>query len=169
MADIPRESRCVLFDWGDTLMQDLAEFEGPMVTWPRVAVVPHAEEALAELRGTWTLALATNAAASDEKDIWAALRRVGLDRYLDKVYCLRGVGHQKPSPEFFEHILEDLGIERSRVLMVGDSFERDVLGANRCGIRAIWLNENTEEAREGEMYRTIHSLRSLPRAIELLG
>jgi len=54
------------------------------------------------------------------------------------------------------------------VFLVGDDFEVDVMGANRCSIRAVWLNERSDETRVGEMYRTIHDLRDLPRALEEL-
>lgn len=160
-----REQRCVLFDWGDTLMRVFPEYEGPMVTWPRVEAAPHAAEVLAALQSQWLLALATNAEASTEADIRAALARVGLDRWLDKIYCFRGVGYKKSSPAFFAQVLADLGLDPRQVVMVGDDFEADVLGANRCGIRALWLNVQSAEVRQGECYSTIHDLRALPAAL----
>ncbi len=156
---------CLLFDWGGTLMREFSEYDGPMVTWPRVEAMPHAAEALAALHGRWRLALATNAAASGEAQIRAALERVDLARYLDKIYCYRVIGHKKPSAEFFGFILNDLGIQPQSAVMVGDDFEADVLGANRAGIRAVWLNQKSDEARMGEMYRTIHDLGELPEAL----
>jgi len=73
---------------------------------------------------------------------------------------------KKPSKEFFGYILSDLGLEPSEAIMVGDDFEADVVGANNCGIRAIWYNSRTEENRESPMHRTVHDLRSLPQALE---
>ena len=52
--------------------------------------------------------------------------------------------------------------------MVGDSFEIDILGANRAGIPGIWLNWRTGEERSGLLFRTIHSLGALPAALENL-
>jgi hypothetical protein len=60
-------------------MRDFPEFSGPMATWPRVEAIPNVKEALEGLQAHWILALATNVEASDEPDIRAALRRVGLD------------------------------------------------------------------------------------------
>ena len=34
-----RETRCLLLDWGDTVMRVFPEYEGPMLTWPRVEAV----------------------------------------------------------------------------------------------------------------------------------
>lgn len=139
MPRIARASRCVLFDWGNTLMRDFPEFSGSMASWPYVEALPNVKKVLVELRPQWTLALATNAIDSDEKAIWEALDRVGLSSLLDKVYCFQNIGHSKPTPDFFDYIVKDLLMDRCRMVMVGDDFEKDVLGANRSGIRSISL------------------------------
>ncbi|HTX93198.1 MAG TPA: HAD-IIIA family hydrolase [Anaerolineales bacterium] len=153
---------CLLFDWGDTLMRDFKEFSSPMKDWPKVEAVPGAAEMLSALHPDWTLALATNADVSDEADIRAALQRAGLDRWLEKIYCFRKIGHKKPSPEFFRYILEDLGLSPDRVVMVGDNYEADVLGANACGLKAVWFNPHTDEERKNERQRTVRRLAALP-------
>ena len=165
MSRIAREIRCVLFDWGDTLMRDFPEFSGPMAAWPHVEALPNVKEILIELRPQWTLALATNSVDSDETAIWEALDRVGLRSLLDKVYCFHAIGHSKPSPDFFEYIVKDLGMDRRRMVMVGDGFEKDVLGANQSGIRGIWFNELSTEVKVGKMHTTIFDFRSLPAAL----
>ena len=43
----------------------------------------------------------------------------------------------KPSPEFFASCVDLLGLERSRVAMVGDDLENDVLAAQRCGLTGV--------------------------------
>jgi HAD superfamily hydrolase (TIGR01509 family) len=153
---------CLLFDWGDTLMRDFKEFNGPMKDWPRLEAIPGAAETLASLHPAWTLALATNAVDSDEKDIRLALRRVDLERWLDKIYCFKKIGHKKPSPAFFQYILDDLKLTCRSTCMVGDNFEADVLGANACGMRAVWFNEHSLEVREDDLQRTIHAWAALP-------
>ena len=165
MSRIARECRCVLFDWGDTLMRDFPEFSGPMATWHYVEALPNVKEVLSELRPQWTLALATNTVNSDETAIWEALDRVGLRSLLDKVYCFQTIGHSKPAPDFFDYIVKNLGLDRHRLVMVGDGFEKDVLGANQSGIRGIWFNESSTEVKIGKMHSTISDFRSLPDAL----
>ena len=160
-----RQSRCILFDWGNTLMRDFPDAVGPMADWPRVETLPDVEEVLRQLRPQWTLALATNAVASDEPAVWKALERGGIDSLLDRVYCFQTIGHMKPAPAFFDHIVQDLPMERDRIVMVGDDFENDIRGATRSGIRSIWLNQSSDEARVGPLYETIHNLQSLPNAL----
>ena len=163
-----RETRCLLLDWGDTVMRVFREYEGPMFAWPRVEAIEGITEALAALRPVWTIALATNAADSEEREIWSALARAGLDQLIDRVYCFRGVGHRKSAPEYFEQVLADLEIESNRVVMVGDDFEADIVSANRSGIRAIWFHEDGTEDKTSAMHRTIHGLPELPEALEVL-
>lgn len=123
-------------------------------------------EALGRLSKSWQIALATNAADSDEADIRRALSRVGLDGVFEKIYCFAKVGYKKPSREFFGYVLKNLQLPCSSVVMVGDEFERDVVGANACDIRAVWLNRVTTEVRTGELYQTVHDWAS---AVALLG
>jgi len=163
-----RESRCILFDWGDTVMRVFPEYEGPMRGWPRVEVIPGIRETLTRLHADWTIALATNAADSSEGDIRAALERVALGNLIDRVYCYRVIGHRKSAPEYFERVLSDLAMDRDEVVMVGDDLAADVMAANRSGIRAIWFNQGGAEDETSTMHRTIRHLRDLPRELELL-
>lgn len=159
---VQARTRCILFDWGDTLMPAFPGSEGPMSDWPRMEPMPSAQETLALLRADWLIALATNAVDSTEDDIWRALARVGLDRLIDSVYCFREIGHKKPHRDFFDFILNDLALSSSSVVMVGDNYDVDVIGAIRSGIRAVWFNCQSEEERFGTMQRTIHDLSELP-------
>ena len=163
-----RKIRCLLLDWGDTVMRVFPEYEGPMLAWPRVEAIEGITEALSTLRPDWTIALATNAVDSEERDIWSALARAGLEELIDRVYCFRGVGHRKSAPAYFQHVLADLEIEPNHAVMVGDDFEADVLSANRSGIRAIWFLEAGTEITTSAFHRTIHDLRDLPAALEVL-
>jgi FMN phosphatase YigB (HAD superfamily) len=50
--------------------------------------------------------------------------------------------------------------------MVGDNYETDVLGANACGLRAIWFNAHSLQERKNDLMCTIHHLRLLPASLE---
>jgi putative hydrolase of the HAD superfamily len=153
---------CLLFDWGNTLMRDFPEFQGPMKDWPRLEALPHAAETLATLSPNWNLALATSADVSSEGDIRIALDKVNLGQWLERIYSFTNTGLRKTSPDFYNFILKDLGLSPQNVIMIGDHFEADVQVPNRCGMRAIWLNETTAEEREGPLFRTVHNLAEVP-------
>lgn len=146
-------------------MRDFPEYNGPMYLWLRVEAIPGAKGAIESIFQNRTIALATNAADSDEEDIWKALRRVGLDVLFDRVYCFQNIGYKKPSPEFFRYILNDLRISADDVIMVGDDLVSDVLAANRSGIFGIWFNERSNERIVCELYETINMFSELPEVV----
>lgn len=49
-----------------------------------------------------------------------------------------GVG--KPDPQAYLHVTDALGVRPDRVVMVGDSWERDVVGARAAGLGAVWVS-----------------------------
>ena len=129
-----------LFDWGDTLMVDQPGRPEPMCDWPEVQAVPNAVLALSQLTTFAKCHLATNAEASDQDQIRIALASVGLDNWIDRLFCFRSIGHRKPSAEFFGFVADSLSVAKSDMTMVGDGLEKDVLGAMQCGLNAIWYN-----------------------------
>lgn len=159
----------VLFDWGDTLMRVFPEYKGKMKDWPRVQEIPGARRALHALHGRIGIALATNAADSEEADIRAALERADLNSFIKKVYCYRAVGARKSSPEFFAHVLEDLHVPADHLVMVGDEYAEDVAAAQAAGLRAVWFNARDAEVRTGHNLATLHHLDHLPALLQALG
>ena len=160
-----RESQAILFDWGDTVMRVFPDETGPMEGWRRVEAMPGIHEVLLSLTRSAQTVLATNAVDSSEDAIWRALAGADLDHHFDRVYCFQGVGHRKPSIEFFDTVLLDLGIDSSHAWLVGDDFESDVVGANAAGMAAVWYARDISELRIGERYRTIHAFSELPTAL----
>jgi putative hydrolase of the HAD superfamily len=133
----------------------------PMVEWPQVWAVEGISDLLAYLQSSGRRCiLATSADISDEAQIRAALARVGLDGYFQRIYSFKNTGIPK-SEAFYQQILSDLGLPASDALMVGDSFEKDVLAANRAGIRAAWFHPGSQESRESTMHTSFHSMAEL--------
>ena len=168
MHNLKGKKGCLLFDWGNTLMKDLPQFNGPMYMWPKVEAIPNAEKALVKLKEGWFIALATNAKDSTKEDIKRAFDRVNLLQYLDEIYCFRTVGYLKPTKEFFEYILNDLGIDKSYLVMIGDDLKSDIQGANDFGIVAIWINSETDTIVNTKFCKTINHLNELPECIDQL-
>jgi HAD superfamily hydrolase (TIGR01549 family) len=66
------------------------------------------------------------------------LRRIGIDAEVIAMSAEMGVA--KPSPGFFERVLELLGAEApASVAYVGDRVDNDVLPAIVAGMRAVWI------------------------------
>jgi putative hydrolase of the HAD superfamily len=41
-----------------------------------------------------------------------------------------------------------MGLQNDEVIMVGDNLMTDVLGANRAGIKTVWINRHDKERNE---------------------
>ncbi|RKQ35676.1 HAD family hydrolase [Oceanobacillus halophilus] len=68
--------------------------------------------------------------------------------YFDEIVISGAYGRGKPDSSIFEHALHLLGVSADEVLMVGDNLNTDILGANRTGIRSVWINRKGIEAEE---------------------
>lgn len=134
--------QAVFFDWGNTVMYDLDAFQhlGAMVNWPYVKVVPGIEDALRALQPDYRLVIATNAVMSTAGQVRAALARGGLDGYFEGIWTALELGVAKPDPAYYSAVLREAGHAPGEVVMVGDSFATDVLGAKQAGMRAVWYN-----------------------------
>jgi FMN phosphatase YigB (HAD superfamily) len=160
----------ILFDWGDTVMYDDGpDSTVPMVDWESVRVVEGIADVLADLHSSGRqIILATGAMISDEGQIRGALARAGLDSYFSRVYCFKNTRLPK-GEDFYRHILTDLGVTASEVMMVGDFFEKDVQISNAVGIFAVWFNQRSGELRNGELHTTVRSMQDLRTFFRIFG
>ena len=62
---------------------------------------------------------------------------LNLNKYFTRIFNSAHIGFEKPNRLFFESILKELGCERHEVLMIGDSYNADIVGARDFGIRSI--------------------------------
>ena len=67
----------------------------------------------------------------------------GYAPFLSIIVDSRRVGLCKPDPAIFLHAVEKLGSASEEVIMVGDSFERDVVPAKKIGMKTAWLEGAT--------------------------
>jgi putative hydrolase of the HAD superfamily len=63
----------------------------------------------------------------------------GYAPYLSVIVDSRRVGLYKPDPAIFVHAAEEVGSDPGTMMMVGDSFDRDVRPAKKAGMKTAWL------------------------------
>jgi putative hydrolase of the HAD superfamily len=149
-----------IFDWGDTLMIDLPGQVGPMCDWPEVEIVHDAAQCLSALSKIAQCHIATNALNSNENEIRAAFTRAGLSPFIDTIFCADTIGKSKPEPEYFQFVISKLHVPKSDIVMIGDSIEKDIRGALRQGIDAIWFNPSQLTVPKG--------IKAISRLVELV-
>ena len=102
--------------------------------WERAVVDEAAMDLVEEVRRAGVrCALATN--QQDHRRTWMR-DHLGYDGRFDRVYYSCEMGVVKPEPEFFHHILDDLGLEAADVAFVDDSAP-NVQAALEAGLRAV--------------------------------
>jgi putative hydrolase of the HAD superfamily len=88
-------------------------------------------------------------------------RNHGLAERFGFVLASEAEGFAKPGPHLFRRALELAGVDPTRAVHVGDSYEHDVLGATALGIGAILLDRGGYYP-PGHWEPTIRSLEELP-------
>jgi HAD superfamily hydrolase (TIGR01509 family) len=63
----------------------------------------------------------------------------GYAPFLSVIVDSRRVGVSKPDPAIFSYATEKLGLNPGEIMMVGDSFERDIRPAKQIGMKTAWL------------------------------
>ena len=95
--------------------------------------------------------------------------RCGLGGYFQFVVFAQDYGLQKPDPRLFEIAIGRAGCTKRQLLHVGDSFQNDVIGAKRAGVKSVWLNRQREDNKTREQPDfEISSLRELTKILENL-
>jgi putative hydrolase of the HAD superfamily len=102
----------------------------------RQAAYPWSRDVLQQLRGRHRLGMITNGAPDLQR---LKLAGAGLAGFFDPLIVSGDLGVGKPEPAIFAHALERARATPEEAVMIGDSWQRDVLGALGAGIPAIWL------------------------------
>jgi FMN phosphatase YigB (HAD superfamily) len=87
------------------------------------------------------------------------IRRLGLQDFVHHLVTSEEAGAEKPDPAIFLRALGKLGAVGEQSCMIGDSFEKDIVGAARLGMGAFWLNPHRRSPPAGApFHRSIQTL-----------
>lgn len=72
-------------------------------------------------------------------NIHSVLNSYGLDGYFKEIVESAVVGVRKPDPQIFALGVEALGMQPEEVVVVGDSYSKDMTPAHSLGCHTIWI------------------------------
>lgn len=123
--------------------------------------LPNAYETLVVLKRHFKLGLLTNGDSSLQRE---KLKASGFASFFDSVVISGELGIGKPRREIFEHLLSSLSSGPQEAMMVGNSLERDIVGAHYAGIhQVVWIKiPGSEEPADTEPHHTITGLHEVP-------
>lgn len=85
------------------------------------------------------------------------LHNSNIGHYFETITNSELAGQKKPNPIIFDYALGIAKASKEESIMIGDSFEADILGALDFGIDAIFFNENKTEIKH-DVYQVNHLL-----------
>jgi len=81
----------------------------------------------------------------------------GLSRYFDKIFISEIIKAPKPALEIFEYALKSTNSKKNKTLMIGDSWEVDVIGAMKAGIDQVHYYPNAKKTFTSEEKNQINT------------
>lgn len=102
----------------------------------QTALCPGALDVVKKLSGQLNLYVITNGFSEVQ---FKKMENSGLLPYFNKIFTSEETGINKPSPEIFRYALKTTNAPKKESLMVGDSFEIDIVGAMNAGLDQVWI------------------------------
>jgi putative hydrolase of the HAD superfamily len=90
---------------------------------------------LAALKSRYPMVLVSNFYGN----VQSVLGDLGLSDYFDDVIESAVVGVRKPDPGIFRLGIDALALEPSSIVVIGDSYAKDIVPATKNGCHTIWL------------------------------
>jgi len=96
------------------------------------------------------------------------LNKSNLKDYFDSITLSYKLGKIKPDSALFEKALKELNVKPDETVMVGDSLQGDIIGAEKMGIKGILIKRGKEHWKEteGKPFAVISSLKELIGMVE---
>ena len=102
----------------------------------QLRLVHGAIRVLEYLHTRYRMAIITNGFREVQVD---KLDQSGLKKYFDKMFISEEVGAQKPHRMIFEHAVKSMNAPKKKSLMIGDSWDADIVGAMQFGMDQVYF------------------------------
>lgn len=73
------------------------------------------------------------------------MKNSGIHDYFDQIITNEIAGVRKPEKKIFHYAMQAAKCKVENAIMIGDSFEADVIGATKAGMKAIYFAEENKE------------------------
>ncbi|MBI4306937.1 MAG: HAD family hydrolase [Chloroflexi bacterium] len=140
--------------------------DAPFLTFPPLPV-PGAGDVLRRLRTLGArLALISNTGFTSANTYRKWMKTLGWLDLFDVTTFSNEAAVAKPTPEVFRMTVKAMNIWPSNALHVGDSLAHDVAGAQRAGLRAVWIQRSAHSSTDVVPDFVVASLSELPATAE---
>ncbi|MBN1618128.1 HAD-IA family hydrolase [Candidatus Dojkabacteria bacterium] len=77
--------------------------------------------------------------------------------------------YTKPEPQIFELALNKTGAQKNEIIMIGDNFDADIVGAKSFGIDCCWFNPKKKEIPKDSDIKPDFTIVRFPQLLKVLG
>ncbi|MEM4259738.1 MAG: HAD family hydrolase [Candidatus Woesearchaeota archaeon] len=120
------------------------------------APFPEVLKELRFLKKKYKLGLITN---TDYENFNKLCAKYKIEKFFDVIIPSFSVGIMKPNPKIFELMVNKLGINKKDIVMVGDSLEDDIRGAENIGIRGILIDRKNKHPKYKKRITSLKELK----------
>lgn len=124
-------------------------------TTRKTRLIEGAMELLDYLRPKYRLHILSNGFREVQ---YRKIENSGLTSYFHKIILSEDAGSNKPHPDMFTYALKSTNSRRDQTVMIGDSWDADIVGARNSRIDQIWFNPKGEPATDFQPTFTVGSL-----------
>ncbi|HEY5591378.1 MAG TPA: YjjG family noncanonical pyrimidine nucleotidase [Paludibacter sp.] len=114
----------------------------------KTILIPFAKELLDYLYPKYPLTIISNGFVEVQ---YKKLRSANLEHYFTHVVLSEAAGALKPDKRIFEYALQLNNAIAVETIMIGDSYEADIRGAQNAGIDQIFLNSKLDSTEKKEL------------------
>ena len=126
-------------------------------------LLPNAQETLTYLFPKYPMHIITN--GFDE--IQSVKMNAGkITHFFKEIITSQNSGYKKPDSRIFEYALKKIKAVPQECLMIGDSFQSDIVGATRAGIDAVFFNP--DQRKQDISMKPTYEIRNLEELKEIL-
>ncbi len=86
--------------------------------------------------------------ASDDENTQTLIDKGGFRPFLELIISSAAFGRRKPDPGIFEAALRHFQTPPEQAVMVGDTYEADIVGGHAVGMNTIWITRRVSNASE---------------------
>lgn len=127
-------------------------------------LMPDCIEVLEYLYAKYPLTIVSNGFTEVQ---YKKLRSADIEHYFRHIVLSENAGALKPNPQIFEYALSLNNAQASEAIMIGDSYQSDILGANNAGIDAIYY-PLTYPDNPAEYSKSKHIIKSLKEIMRII-
>lgn len=79
------------------------------------------------------------------------MNMLGLTPYFDGIFISSDKEVTKPSPYYYNGLIEEFGLDKKESIMIGNDYKADINGAKRAGLKSLYIHQSISPDIKGKI------------------